>query len=438
MKDPTGQCTAVVVGAGIAGLAAASALVASGVDVVCLEARGRVGGRLLSVPTAGGALDLGSTWFWPGEDRIERLVRQLDVPVHDQYLDGAALEDRPGARRRLTGNPLDVPSYRYTHGAQSVAEALAATLPPGVVRLGTAVSAIRCSPGSGRPGRTGVTSDVGSSNRPDRPGRTGVVVHAGRGQSQERLQTAQVVMAVPPALAVDAIRFQPGLPEELFRLARLTPVWMGATTKVVAQFSRPFWRTEGLAGAAVSHTGPLREIHDMSGPGGRPAALFGFAPALPGNAVVTHDEVVEQLVRLFGPLAASPVAILIQNWATEEYTSPPNVASLNAYQLFGHPMYAEPALGGCLHWATTETARESPGHVEGALAGAERAVAGVLASLGLPAADGLVVPGRSDSGPVSGTGTAWGTATGTSASGTQRGAGTGMPRRGVTTSGTGP
>jgi monoamine oxidase len=367
------------------------------------------------------------------------------VPVHDQYLDGAALEDRPGVRRRLTGNPLDVPSYRYTHGAQSVAEALAATLPPGVVRLGTAGAAIRCGHGSGRPGRTGVTCDAGSPNRPnrpDRPGRTGGVVHTRGGQSPGRIRTAQVIMAVPPALAVHAIAFHPGLSEELFRLARLTPVWMGATTKVVAQFSRPFWRTEGLAGAAVSYTGPLREIHDMSGPGGRPAALFGFAPALPGNAVVTHDEVVEQLVRLLGPLAASPVDILIQNWATEDYTSPPNVASLNAYQLFGHPMYAEPALGGCLHWATTETARESPGHVEGALAGAERAVAGVLASLGLPAADGLAVPGRSDSEPASGTqtgtGTAWGTATGTSASGTQRGAGTGMPRRGVTTSGTGP
>jgi len=358
------HCTVVVIGAGISGLAAAAELTRAGVDVSCLEARERIGGRLLSVRTAGGALDLGSTWFWAGEHRIEQLVRDLRVEVHAQHIEGAALEDHPDGPRRLRGNPMDVPSYRYTWGAQGVAEALALTLPPRVVQLGTAVSAI------------------------DSDG-TALSVHTPSGQ----VRADHVVLAVPPALAVHLIEFYPGLPDRLLRLARSTPVWMGAMTKVVAQFPEPFWWADGLAGAAFSSIGPMRELHDMSGPEGRPAALFGFAPMSAGVSVAMEDEVVRQLIRLYGPHAAASTQVLVQNWSEEKYTSPPGVASLSAYQLFGHPMYAEPTLGGRLHWAATETARESPGHVEGALAGAERASAGVLEALGLPVRPGLTGPG---------------------------------------------
>jgi monoamine oxidase len=62
----------IVVGAGASGLAAATALHAAGRDTICLEARDRIGGRLLSAPTSHPerALDLGATWFWDGEERV--------------------------------------------------------------------------------------------------------------------------------------------------------------------------------------------------------------------------------------------------------------------------------------------------------------------------------------------------------------------------------
>ncbi|HKK94534.1 MAG TPA: FAD-dependent oxidoreductase, partial [Longimicrobiales bacterium] len=95
----------VVVGAGVSGLRVARGLQDGGVGVVVLEARDRVGGRLRSVGGVDGdvpaaALDLGATWFWPGEERIRALVVELGLPIHRQYRDGDALYDDPRGVQR--------------------------------------------------------------------------------------------------------------------------------------------------------------------------------------------------------------------------------------------------------------------------------------------------------------------------------------------------
>ena len=53
----------VVVGAGIAGLAAASRLRQAGIACVVLEARDRIGGRLYTIDLAGTPVDLGGSWI---------------------------------------------------------------------------------------------------------------------------------------------------------------------------------------------------------------------------------------------------------------------------------------------------------------------------------------------------------------------------------------
>ncbi|MFF4522959.1 flavin monoamine oxidase family protein [Streptomyces bluensis] len=339
----------VVVGAGIAGLAATAALVAAGRDTVCLEARERIGGRLLSAAAPPGALDLGATWFWDGERRVADLAARLGIDTFEQHLAGDTLVQDAAGVRRLPGNLIDAPARRFAPGADALARALAAELPVDVVRLDTPVTAIHRRAAGGLDVRT-----------------PSAVLHA-----------EQVVVAVPPALALARIEFGSELSPELVRLARTTPVWMGAVAKVVVRYPAAFWREAGLAGAAASRTGLLQELHDMSGSDGRPAALFGFASA---QAVGPGFEqaVIAQLELLFGPAAAEPEALHIQDWSDERWTAPPAVHRLADYSLFGHPLCQRPVLGGRLHWASTETAAQYAGHIEGALTAAERAAHSVL------------------------------------------------------------
>ena len=64
MSEVVGQVDRVVViGAGIAGLAAASRLRRAGIACVVLEARDRIGGRLHTVDLAGVPVDLGGSWI---------------------------------------------------------------------------------------------------------------------------------------------------------------------------------------------------------------------------------------------------------------------------------------------------------------------------------------------------------------------------------------
>ena len=340
-------------------MAAADTLVGSGLNVVVLEARDRVGGRLHTLPVAGVGLDVGATWFWPNESRVLALTAELGLATHTQHLAGDAIYHAPEGAERMDGNPIDVPAGRFVAGAQALADAVARGLPDGVTRLAHPVTHVRS------------TAD-------------GVEVRTPQGSFSAR----QLILAVPPALVVSAIEFTPDLPGALARLASVTPVWMGAITKVVARYAEPFWRYQGLAGAAISHVGPMREVHDMSGPDGTPAMLFGFVPPTGmGGATATPEEVLAQLVELFGPDAAHPDQLVIHDWRHEQYTSPPGVERLDANHVFGHPLFAAPTLGGRVHWASTETARASPGHIEGALAAAHRAAGDVIdAILGADAA----------------------------------------------------
>jgi monoamine oxidase len=75
----------VVVGAGLAGLAAADALLRAGRDVTVLEARDRVGGRVWSQRLANGAVvEMGAEFILPGNTVVEETARRLGLGLWEK------------------------------------------------------------------------------------------------------------------------------------------------------------------------------------------------------------------------------------------------------------------------------------------------------------------------------------------------------------------
>ncbi len=89
----------VVIGAGFAGLSAARQLVDAGSEVVVLEARERVGGRVWSVHLTNGALaELGAEWVMPGDAELRRWAARFGIDLAPAGVDYLRREARgPGA-----------------------------------------------------------------------------------------------------------------------------------------------------------------------------------------------------------------------------------------------------------------------------------------------------------------------------------------------------
>jgi monoamine oxidase len=81
-----------VVGAGISGLIAARELVAAGKDVVVLEARDRVGGRVLNHELSDGTVvEAGGQWIGPTQLRMAKLTAELRLETFPTYNSGEHL-----------------------------------------------------------------------------------------------------------------------------------------------------------------------------------------------------------------------------------------------------------------------------------------------------------------------------------------------------------
>jgi monoamine oxidase len=89
----------VVVGAGLSGLVAARAIARGGYSVAVLEARERVGGRMLDREIAGGqVVDLGAEFIGPTQNHIRGLVDELGIETFPAYADGKSVYVAGGRR----------------------------------------------------------------------------------------------------------------------------------------------------------------------------------------------------------------------------------------------------------------------------------------------------------------------------------------------------
>ncbi len=336
-----------IVGGGLSGLALAEMLEAAGQDYLVLEARGRLGGRIKTVQTGDGFFDVGPGWFWPGQPRIAAMIARHGLEKFDQYADGDLMfEDGQGRVQRGAGYASMQGSWRLKGGLAALIGAIADRVPSDRLRINTQVTSLMW-----RDGKVTTTLEGGGSEVADR-----------------------VVLAMPPRIAA-TINFQPALPDDTLASMRGVATWMAGQAKAVAVYPNPFWREAGLSGDAMSHRGPLVEIHDASTPNGEGHALFGFVGIPPEHR---HDRdalktaIVAQLVRLFGDAARAPLKIHLEDWAFNLHTSTNlDLAPLRAHPAYHLPQTMQGLWDGALHFSGTEVAPQFGGYIEGALEAAE-------------------------------------------------------------------
>ncbi|MEM7295860.1 MAG: NAD(P)/FAD-dependent oxidoreductase [Pseudomonadota bacterium] len=336
-----------IIGGGLSGLSLLRQLRGVGCDARLLEARDRLGGRIKAWQFGGQSFDLGPAWFWPEQPRIRALVKELGLRSFMQWSDGAqCFEDSRGRIERWAGMAPMAGSLRLAGGLSALIHALAAALPADAVRLNAKVDTLERE-------AEGITARVGNKSYSAR----------------------QVVIASPPRVIATTVEFVPALPAEVAQVLGAVPTWMAGQAKVLALYERPFWRNAGLSGDAMSHLGPMVEIHDASPLEGAPYALFGFV-GVPAAARRDKDRLLSgaqaQLRRLFGPEAGEPIAMTLKDWAWDTSTA----TERDLKPMRSHPTYGRPALlnglwDGRLHFAGTEVAESFGGFLEGALSAAE-------------------------------------------------------------------
>ena len=353
-----------VVGAGLCGLALARTLHARGQRFLLFEARARLGGRILGERSASGmALDLGPTWFWPeAEPQIAALIAELGLDAYPQHDSGTVLRMRdPNEKTESSDQAVHGGAQRLSGGMSELVQALAGFLPADQVRLAHELVAV---------------TDVGAYLE--------LRFRCGDGESgaaETVIRARRVVLAVPPRLLLERVRFTPALDPALVEAMRATPTWMATQAKALMTYTQAFWREDGHSGNAfVRHEqAVLGEIFDACGgadPSLNGAALGGFCAMTPEQR--TQFEmgmpmlVRSQLVQLFGE-AADEGELHFHDWADEPYTC----AALDQAEPASEPEYGHPALtrsgyGGRLYFGASETAQHGGGHMEGALDAAMR------------------------------------------------------------------
>ena len=103
-SHPTEIADVAIVGAGLAGLVAARRITEAGQTAVVLEARQRVGGRVLSADIgAGKVVEMGGHWVGPTQNRVAELATTLGVDTFPTHTSGDNLVILGDRRTRYFG-----------------------------------------------------------------------------------------------------------------------------------------------------------------------------------------------------------------------------------------------------------------------------------------------------------------------------------------------
>eukprot|EP00088_Acartia_fossae_P057984 TRINITY_DN6773_c0_g1_i2.p1 TRINITY_DN6773_c0_g1~~TRINITY_DN6773_c0_g1_i2.p1 ORF type:complete len:360 (-),score=103.81 TRINITY_DN6773_c0_g1_i2:125-1204(-) len=337
----------IIIGAGLTGLSLAYELDQQGLDVLVLEARDRIGGRINTYTTSDGApVEMGATWFFPFFQNLFKKMKEHNLELMPQYMKGDTFSEfsaREAPRRSRGSVDDDSDMFRIKGGTSNIVNTLYSKLDPGKVLL-----------------KQVVTNINKEDNRM-------VVV------TKDKSYTARkVVTTIPPQLLAHTVKFSPALPSDVMEVTKRTHTWMGDSMKGAITYAKPFWREKGLAGALYSNAGPFVQMYDQTSTDGTKFALVGFMDESIANLPEKErrQRAVKQLVRVFGKEAENYLDYKDTFWGHEQFTMPRNVGRLSRHSNNGHSVYKKSYMGGSLYIGGTETSSHAGGYMEGAVTSA--------------------------------------------------------------------
>jgi len=343
----------IVIGAGLAGLNAATSVRKAGYSVLVLEARDRVGGRNYDVTIPPDVvLEMGGEWTGPGQTRVQALAAEFGIKLFEAYSAGENIYYRSGELKTYTG---DIPPAQgaallqleqIINDLNSMATGLPGNAPwssPNasafdVQTVGSWFSSLNLNDEADFLANLSIrgiygeeasqvslmdllgeiwgvggnfNTAIGSAQSTRFVGGPQQLSHrlASRLGDAVQLHSPVVLIEQGPVATVHTTAGQfrahqviVTVPKSVTAAIRFEPALpaaylqyfqrqpSGSTVKVQAVYDTPFWRHIGLSGSVVSNTGPIEITYDNSPPGGEPGVLVGFAEGNKGRHLFALSE----------------------------------------------------------------------------------------------------------------------------------------------------
>lgn len=405
----------VVVGAGLSGLVTASEVQAAGHEVVVLEARDRVGGRVFTLRKGlvdGQFADIGAEIIYHGQENIASLCGKYELELSDQFSLGTEVPDlifagrrldrgaaaelvtelRVAIRRTRPGHYESAAQWlrraRVSQPAELLLAAIAQSTPASPLRLADAQELnVELSWGEGYrkikggndmlPRAMAMKVDV-RLNQPVRVigwSPTGVTVES----DHETFHADRVVVTVPGPL-VSELGFAPVLPED--KVKALLQLRYGNATRLVVQYTERDLVRTAIGSGCFTDRMPGFVMEQSVHQGGAKIVVAGLAAGDSEPSGLTDEEILDQVDATMSSVVGRPIKRLfgfVKSWTRDPWSRAVVRAPIGDQRDSVLPLIAAP-LAGRLFFAGEHTDnRVGPGGMEGAIKSGYRVAREVMA-----------------------------------------------------------
>lgn len=413
----------IVIGAGAAGLSAARVLQDQGREVIVLEGRERMGGRLHTIQVGGGMVDAGGNWihgapenplYYLAQDagftiREDNFVHPFRMKTFDQARGHSVNPFRilylllRAARviGRFTGESLST-SHTESNLAERIEKDVARIRGANNKRYFRFFTRMVVDLTAAQ--KSELLHPNGLALNPDYVDGSDFVIEGGYRRLIERLsvgldvrlntvveairyddhgveivtnngtfQGAHVIVTIPlGVLKAQTISFDPPLPD--WKLEAIENVGVGVVEKIALKFEKAFWRKSAQTPRSVFYVanelGDFPAFIDATSSAGCPMLVAFLAGDQVRHMAEDSEPFVERatevLQEIFPDSYQNPTAVHVTNWGEDpfsrgSYSTPAVGVSAEDYEQLSQPV------GGRVLFAGEATYREHAGFVEGAM-----------------------------------------------------------------------